>query len=125
MSMTKQERLNDLILLDAFFRECDKLFDAGWREYAKELRAKNANSNKRILRALITIKGIDFVKDLIQFMKATKTEFNLIQIDREPTGIQMKDNRFSNIPEMWFDQRPRTDPGFYSSKVFIQVKKDR
>lgn len=120
---TKSERLEELAFEKAFYKSLDKEFDKGWREFAKELSRRNDISNLRMLKILLSIKGEDFVNDLVAFMETTRNKSAYIEFTKRPKGMLLQDSRFPTIPELMVDKF--RDGSYRQGRVYIQVTINR
>lgn len=120
--MTKQQRLSELKEQDKLYKCLDKIFDAGWRNWVKEIHRENDISNIRMFKILSSLKGADFVIDLIKLM-GKRNKSALLKLTKHPKGILLKDNRFATIPEMMLEKYP--SGSYREGKVHIQVREDR
>ena len=122
--MTKQDRLNELKAEKQLFKEIDKYFDAGWREWGKEIHRQNDLSNIRMFKILSKVKGVPFIVELTQFMEKIKLKSALICLTKKsPKGILVKDNRFKTIPE--FTINKYTSGQYRQGELYIQILPDR
>jgi hypothetical protein len=120
--VTKAERLQQLKDQESFYKVLDKYFDAGWRDFVKEIHRKNDVSNIRMFKLLSAINGNDFVADLIKLM-GRQNKSALIKLTKKPKGILLKDSRFKNIPELMVNKYP--SGSYKEGEIFIQVHPDR
>lgn len=122
LSTTKQERLSELKVQDQFYKVLDKYFDDGWKSFVKGIQQENDISNVRLFKILASLKGNDFVADLIKLMgKHHKHAY--LELTKNPKGILLKDSRFKTIPELMIDKY--TAGSYREGKVYVQVKPDR
>jgi hypothetical protein len=120
--MTKQERLAELKAQEQLYKVLDKYFDAGWREFVKEIHRQNDVSNIRMFKILSQLKGNDFVADLIKLM-GKQNKSALLKLTKTPKGILLKDNRFKSIPELMINKYP--SGSYREGEVFLQIRHDR
>lgn len=120
---TKKERLLELKVQDKLYKELDKYFDAGWRQWVRGIEQKNNISNIRMFKILASIKSVEFVKDLTMLMTSTKNKFALLTLTKKPKGMLLKDSRFKTIPEIMIDKYP--SGSYRQGKVFIQINTNR
>lgn len=120
--MTKKERIADLKEEEKLYKVLDQYFDAGWREWVKEIRKGNDISNLRMFKILASIKGTDFINDLIALM-GKKNKSAYLELTKHPKGMLLQDSRFKTIPEIMIDKYPSTS--YRQGKVFIQVNHNR
>lgn len=120
--MTKQARLSELKAQDKFAKIIMKEFDAGWREWVKDIYQQNHISNLRMFKILNSIKGSDFITDLISLM-GKKNKFALLNLTKKPKGILLKDDRFKTIPEIMINKYPSSS--YREGEIFIQINAER
>lgn len=121
--MTKSERLAELKAWDGLEKVLDKYFDAGWKNFIKDVRSKNDISNVRMFKILCLIKGSEFTADLADFMKKTGHKHALLELTTEPKGILMKDSRYPTIPELMIEKYPSGN--YKKGAVYIHIKQNR
>lgn len=122
MSISKAKRLKELKDEDKFFKTLDKYFDAGWREFVKNIDKKNDISNVRMFKILSVIKGNDFIADLMQLM-GNKNKSALLMLTKKPKGILINDSRFKTIPNVIINKY--TACAYAEGEIFIKVTFDR
>lgn len=105
----------------------DPLFDAAWREFAKNQRKKAEPQRKRFFGLLTAIKGNEFVVDVLSLMKKFNCSHHIPNVLRKPIGSRVKDKRWKHIPFIWVQYYPsnryRDNGNMY--KICIQVKENR
>lgn len=125
--MTKAERLQELKeeehLQKQFHKVLNIHFNAGWREFVKDIQGRIDVSNVRTFKILSKLKGNEFVSDLRELMKMMKRKSAYLSFTKEAKGVLMKDNRVSNIPELWVYRA--SSPNYSDYQVFIQVNENR
>lgn len=122
MMQTKQERVQDIKAQDQFYKVLDKYFDAGWRDWVKSIHQQNDISNLRMFKILSTLKGNDFVGDLINLM-GKKNRHAYLRLTKTSKGILLKDARYKTIPELMINKY--TSGSYREGEVYIQVKENR
>jgi hypothetical protein len=99
-----------------------KEFERGWKNFVKGIMAENERSNKRLYKILWEIKGQLFTTELDAFIKISGG-LPQIRISKNPTGVNVKDNRWRSFSEIWIDQKQ--SPEGAKGLIYIQVKKNR
>jgi len=117
--MTKEERLQELRDQEELHKYFDKFFDAGWREFVKEIRRSNVKSNLRMFNILTKVQGVEFVTDLMQLMRDTGNWHSLLRLTKKPKGIYVKDGRYMTIPGIMMNPQPSTT--FKQAEVYIKI----
>lgn len=120
--MTKEERLQELKIEKKVYKEFDKYFDAGWKEFVKNIHARHDIANARTFRILSKLKGTDFVSDLKKLM-GKKNKSALLEFSKKPKGMRLKDSRFETIPELMMNIFP--SGSYRQGEVYVQFRHDR
>ena len=122
---TKAERLQELKVEEKFYKVLDRFFDAGWREYVKDIHRRNDVSNIRTFKILSQLKDVDFVRDLMKLMKLMKCEHALLNFTKKlpEKGVWLNDQRTKGIPKLYVWKYPSGQ--YCDCSIHIQVKENR
>ena len=108
-------------LMDTEYHALDRIFNAGWDEFVKNIREDNDRCNYRLLRLVEKISGELFVTDLKILLK--RVDHGMLRVVRKPIGLELKENRFATIPKIWVDQK--YIDGQTKGSICVQVKDNR
>lgn len=118
--MTKSERLQELKDQERLYKVLDRYFDAGWREFVREIWKKNDTSNFRMFKIISELRGNEFVEELIRLMKMMKSKHAVLKLTKKPKGILLNQAGFKHIPVMMVEKYPS---GNYSEgAAYIELK---
>jgi len=105
------------------FTRFEKEFEKGWTEFIKGLQKENNSKNERLFKALTAVKGERFVSQLREMLEHIGCNHSLLHVVRQPVGMAINERRFSEISEIWVDQKSTLE-GYFGS-VCVQVKPER
>lgn len=72
--------------------------DHDWRDFVKAANLRITQSNNRVYRAVLTVKGKQFANDLAKANKVCGG--HTIHITRTADGVWLKDNRWVSFPRI-------------------------
>lgn len=101
----------------------EKEFDKGWKEFVKDIIAKNKSSNYRLLKALEKVKGKEIVSDVKAILKKVGGTCR-IEVVRSTTGMQLNDRRWKSFPVIWVDQKQSSIYGHNKPEGTLYVRID-
>lgn len=107
-SMTEQEFYDDI--MGEYYQELD------------EHRQKLKRNNDRILKAIKSVNGKKFYKDVIDAMD--DADIGFLELVKKPSGGYQEES-YRVIPGVWVEQWTGHECDDYYGNLFIEVKKDK
>lgn len=114
------------ILADNYIKD-QLAMEEGMRQYVESLNKINAY-NKRILRAIKSVKGKTFFNHLIAFIKdAEASEYSQFEIVAKPVGKMQEVSEYGReIKKEWVVQQAVGDSGdSWSGSICVQIKPNK